>query len=71
MKQITDEQYELFTKLVKIWYHSDPEKSGSFFICGEGGEHDNMGLPKNILVCPSLGSDDTVIYTRGKADECK
>ncbi len=34
MKEITDEEYNLFKKLTKIWFHTQPDKSGSFFICG-------------------------------------
>ena len=44
MKEITDEEYELFRKLTKIWFHTQPDKNSSFFICGECGEHDENGL---------------------------
>ena len=44
MKEITDEEYNLFKKLTKIWFHTQPDKSGSFFICGEGGDHDENGF---------------------------
>jgi len=66
MKEITNEEYELFQKLVKIWFHTQPEKSGSFFICGEGGEHDEHGLPDIILVCPHMGDNTTAIYRKEK-----
>lgn len=64
MKEITDEEYTLFTKLKKIWVHSVPEKSGLYFICGEGGERDKMGLPETILVCSSYGLDDFAAYKK-------
>lgn len=64
MKEITDKEYELFQKLKKIWFHSSPDRSGSFFICGEAGEKDDMGLPNAILVCPEMGSNLTAIYER-------
>jgi len=63
MKEITDEEYELFEKLKRIWVHSVPEKSGLYFICGEGGNKDQMGLPEIILVCPAHGLDGMAIYT--------
>jgi hypothetical protein len=66
MKEITDEEYELFQKLKKIWFHSQAEKTGTFFICGEGGEHDRMGLPEMIMVCPAYGLDGMSIYTKTK-----
>ena len=64
MKEITDEEYELFRKLTKIWFHTQPDKSGSFFICGEGGDHDENGLPDTILVCPQMGANITAVYKR-------
>jgi len=66
MKEITDEEHELFTKLKKIWVHSVPEKSGLYFICGEGGDKDGMGLPEMIMVCPAYGLDGMAIYTKTK-----
>ena len=65
-KTITDEEYELFRRLKKIWLHSVPEKSGLYFICGEAGEKDEVGLPESILVCPSYGSDGMAMYTKTK-----
>jgi hypothetical protein len=64
MKEITDEEYNLFKKLTKIWFHTQPDKSGSFFICGEGGDHDENGLPDTILVCPQMGTNTTAVYKR-------
>ena len=66
MKEITDEEYELFIKLMHIWKHSTPEKTGAFFVCGEGGERDEMGLPEMIMVCPSFGLDGFAIYKKTK-----
>ena len=65
VKEITDNEYALFEKLKKIWFHSS-EKSGSYFICGEGGEHDVHGLPEIILVCPHAGINTTAIYRKEK-----
>ena len=64
MKEITDEEYALFQKLAKIWYHTEPDKTGSFFICGEGGEEDESGLPEIILVCPQIGVNNTAVYRK-------
>ena len=66
MIEITDEEYELFQKLKKIWIHSSSEKSGAYFICGEGGEKDEMGLPEYISVCPAYGSDGIAMYKKHK-----
>jgi len=66
MREISEEDFRLFEVLKKIWLHSVPEKSGKFFICGEGGEHDEFGLPEIILVCPAMGSNITAIYEKKK-----
>ncbi len=45
--------------------HLSAEKlEGVFFICGEAGEKDAMGLPEKILVCPAYGLDGFAIYTK-------
>ena len=64
MKEITDEEYNLFKKLTKIWFHTQPDKTGSFFICGEAGNSDEHGLPEFILVCPQMGANITAIYEK-------
>ena len=64
MKEITDKEYELFAKLKKIWFHTQPDKTGSFFICGEAGNSDEHGLPEFILVCPQMGANITAVYKR-------
>lgn len=35
-----------------------------FFICGEGGEKDDNGLPKQLHICPAYGVDWFQIYER-------
>jgi hypothetical protein len=62
--EITDEEYALFQKLASVWYHSEAEITGAFFICGRAGEEDEMGLPDAILVCPQMGSNITAIYEK-------
>ena len=63
MVEITEKEFEVFERLKKIWFHSS-ERSGSFFICGEGGDHDQNGLPDIILVCPHYGINTTAIYEK-------
>lgn len=38
--------------------------SDTFFICGEGGEKDDNGLPQFVLICPAFGCDFFVAYDR-------
>lgn len=63
---INKQEFELFKKLVKVWFHTQPEKTGSYFICGEGGEVDTHGLPDIILVCPHAGINTTAVYRKEK-----
>lgn len=52
-------------KFKNIFRHANAEKlNGVYFICGEAGEKDGMGLPEKILVCPAYGLDGMAIYTR-------
>ena len=49
----------------KIFAHANAERfEGVYFICGEGGEKDSMGLPSKITVCPAYGLDGFAIYTK-------
>lgn len=67
MIEITEQEYLLFQKLKHILLHSYPDKfPDHYFICGEGGSKDEMGLPEIILVCPAYGVDTgfTKMYKR-------
>jgi hypothetical protein len=57
---------ELFEKLDRLLKHSNPEHSGYFFICGEAGEKDIMGLPEKIMVCPAYGLDGFASYKKDR-----
>lgn len=51
-------------KLKNIIIHLLPDRTGVYFICGEGGTKDEMGLPEAIFVCPSYGLEGMAIYTK-------
>lgn len=52
-------------KFKNIFRHANAEKlNGVYFICGEAGEKDNMGLPEKIYVCPAFGLDGLAAYTK-------
>lgn len=67
MVEISDSEYQLFQKLKKIWKHSSPESSGAYFICGEAGSKDDLGLPEYIHVCPTYGLDGIASYRLDKS----
>ena len=52
------EKYETILK------HAMSEKTGVFFICGEAGEKDRVGLPEYISVCPAYGVDGSAFYKK-------
>lgn len=48
-----------------VLQHTIPEKfPGVYFITGESGEKDVNGLPENIYIVPTYGSDYVVTYTK-------
>ena len=62
MQEITDIEYEQYQLLKKILLHSNPDKfEGMYFICGESGGKDELGLPEYITVCPAYGVDTNLI----------
>lgn len=67
MPEITEKEFKQFELLKKIFIHAQPEKfEGTFFICGESGEKDDIGLPEYISVCPAYGLDGFAIYKKHK-----
>ena len=46
--------------------HAVAARTGVYFICGDGGTKDDLGLPEIILVCPAYGygADGFAIYKK-------
>jgi hypothetical protein len=63
-KTAWDIQQEKIEKYETILKHAMSEKTGVFFICGEAGEKDSMGLPEKIMVCPEYGLDGFALYKK-------
>lgn len=51
-------------KLKKILSHLLSDRSGVYFICGESGNKDTLGLPERIFICPTYGADGFAIYQK-------
>ena len=67
---ISNAEMEQFRLLRKLLLHSNPERfKDTYFICGEGGDRNENGLPESIHICPALGSDITVKYMRVEYNE--
>ena len=65
-KTAWDIQQEKIEKYETILKHAMAEKTGVFFICGEAGEKDSMGLPEKIMVCPAYGLDGFASYKKDR-----
>lgn len=48
----------------KVITHLNAEKNGAYFICGEGGEKNDIGIPKKLYICPTFGLDWSYVYER-------
>ena len=67
MIEITEQEYKEFQVLKKMFIHANAEKlEGVYFVCGESGEKDDMGLPEYISVCPAFGLDGVAMYKKHK-----
>jgi hypothetical protein len=65
LPEITDEEFKLFERLKTILKHDRAtELPGVYFICGEMGDKDQMGLPEMIMVCPAYGVDGFALYKK-------
>jgi len=53
-------------KQARILHHVFPDKSGRYFISGQGGEVDDNGLPETVSICPAYGVGWTVTYRRDR-----
>ena len=60
IKALRDENVRLKTMI----RHAIADRTGVYFICGEGGTRDSNGLPPMIMVCPAIGSDGFAMYTK-------
>lgn len=48
----------------KIITHMNAQNNGAYFICGEGGSKNDIGLPERIHVCATFGLDWFTTYKR-------
>ena len=70
-RQEAADRIELLSRKLKLLEKTDmylktnyPDKTGYYFICGEGGSKDDNGLPERLHVCPAYGVDWMMLYQR-------
>jgi hypothetical protein len=60
-----DEAADLLESYNKILFHLLAGRiTGAYFVCGESGDKDTMGLPEKVFVCPSYGLEGMAVYTK-------
>ena len=57
----------ILNKVKTAIMHERAEETGAFFITGEGGEKDDIGLPEYIMICPSFGFAGFATYRKDRA----
>ncbi len=60
IKKLEEENLKLKTMI----RHAIADRTGVYFICGDAGPKDDVGLPNKVLICPAYGSDGFAIYTK-------
>lgn len=64
MKVISNEDYDHFQRLRKVFGHLFPEMSGYPFLTGISESIGDDGFPDYVHVCITYGVNDTVTYKR-------
>lgn len=60
-----DEAADVLESHNKILTHLLADRTtGTYFVCGESGDKDTMGLPEKIFVCPGYGIQGMAVYTK-------
>ena len=54
----------ILNKVKTAIVHERAEDTGAYFITGEMGEKDDVGLPDQILICPTYGLAGFAVYTK-------
>lgn len=65
---LTGEEYvmALLDQHRVILKHILADRTGVYFICGESGDKDKLGLPEKIMICPAYGLEGMAVYTKTK-----
>lgn len=54
--------------LKKVFKHIFPEKTEAYYLCGEQGEKNQIGLPEYVIICPAFGKQELARYQRVEYD---
>ncbi len=52
----------------KVLRHIFPEKSDAYYLCGEKGAKNELGLPEEVVICPAFGKQELVTYKRQEGE---
>lgn len=48
----------------RVLTHVFPEETEAYYLCGEQGDKDDLGLPEYVIICPSYGKQELSRYQR-------
>ncbi|PHS22228.1 MAG: hypothetical protein COA84_13805 [Robiginitomaculum sp.] len=65
---LSAEEFKEFNTLKLMFKGYMSREINTYFVCGEGGERDRLGLPEYLTVCPAFGSDLSFFYKRVDKD---
>ena len=68
LSQVTHEECvqvaAVLNKVKTAIMHERPEETGAFFVTGEAGDRDDVGLPEYIMICPTMGLAGFATYRK-------
>ena len=56
----------ILNKVKTAIIHERAEDTGAYFITGELGEKDDVGLPDQIMICPTMGLAGFALYKKSR-----
>jgi hypothetical protein len=61
---ISDQEYDHFQRLRKVFSHLNPEMSGYPFLTGVSDKQDDTGFPEYVHICLVHGANLTATYKK-------
>ena len=52
----------------KVLKHVFPENSEAYYLCGENGDKNELGLQEEVVICPAYGKQELVRYKRQEGE---
>ena len=56
----------ILNKVKTAIMHERAEVTGTYFITGEMGDRDDVGLPEQLMICPTNGLNGFALYKKSR-----